>query len=276
MDGFLKMHKLAREVRFCVDPFSIESVVGANSYTAKPCGDGVSIYFGLMAELEGAVDGDTGFVVNVTEIDKAIRGKAVPVFEDCVRENFGKGKSVSYFDLYRLLKKSWVLIGGEFGNSKLSKLVLSVNPFRKLSIDSEDSDVFYFSEKFEFAAMHRLWNEKFSEKENYAHFGKCANPNGHGHNYHVEVTIKRTGSDEGVGWGGAFERVVDDNFINVVDHKNLNEDVAGLKGKNPTVENITSFAWGQLKGKFDGAELESITVWETDRAYCTYRGSSPM
>lgn len=272
MPAFFEMHKLAREVRFCVDPFSSESVMGANSYTAKPCGDGLSIYFGLLAELEGAVDADTGFVVNVTEIDKAIRGKAVGVFESCVRENFGAGKAVSYYDLYLLLKKSWGLIGGDFGNGKLSKLVLSVNPFRKLSIDLEDSTMFYFSEKFEFAAMHRLWNEKFSEQENYDHFGKCANPNGHGHNYHVEVTVKRDGSDEGSGWGGAFERVAHDNFINVVDHKNLNEDVAGLKGKNPTVENITSFAWEQLSGKFAGAELDSITIWETDRAYCKYSG----
>ena len=94
----------------------------------------------------------------------------------------------------------------------------------------------------------------------------------HGHNYHVEVTVKREGGQEGHGWGGKFEKVVDDNFINVVDHKNLNEDIEGLKGKNPTVENITSFAWEQLKGRFDGAELESITIWETDRAYCTYKG----
>jgi 6-pyruvoyltetrahydropterin/6-carboxytetrahydropterin synthase len=266
------MHRLAREIRFSVDPFSKGGAIGSNSYCSKPCGEGLSIYFSLLTELEGRVNNDTGFVVNVTEIDKAVRAKAVPVFEERIRKSFGNGEGVSYFDLYEMLKKSWGLISSEFGENKLTKLVLSINPFRKLSIDSEDSKVFYYSEKFEFAATHQLWNEKFSEEENYDRFGKCANPNGHGHNYIAEVTVKKPAGNGDQGWTEKFEKIVDENLISVVDHKNLNEDVEAFSDKNPTVENITSFAWDKLKGKFGVAELSSITIWETDRTYCAYSG----
>ena len=85
----------------------------------------------------------------------------------------------------------------------------------------------YFSEKFEFAAMHKLWNEQFSEKKNFEVFGKCANPAGHGHNYIIEVTVKRTGEQAGLSIG-QFERIVDQEFIKLVDHKNLNVDVKNL------------------------------------------------
>ena len=131
--------------------------------------------------------------------------------------------------------------------------------------------MFYFSEKFEFAAMHRLWNDKFSEQQNLETFGKCANPTGHGHNYIVEVTVKRT-AEGATGWTGGFEKVVEAEFISAVDHKNLNADVPEFGDKNPTVENIAAFGWEQLAGKFEAAELSSITVWETDRTYCTYCG----
>jgi len=99
----------------------------------------------------------------------------------------------------------------------------------------------YFSEKFEFAAMHRLWNDEFSDKRNFALFGKCANPTGHGHNYVIEVTVKTPpqGNDFCI---GDFGKIVDDEFIKQVDHKNLNIDVPQLSSVNPTVENIASFA----------------------------------
>ncbi len=131
--------------------------------------------------------------------------------------------------------------------------------------------MFYFSEKFEFAAMHRLWNDKFSEQQNLEAFGKCANRAGHGHNYIVEVTVKRT-AEGATGWTGGFEKKVESEFIGIVDHKNLNVDESEFEQKNPTVENIAAFAWEKLNGKFGSAELSSITVWETDRTYCTYCG----
>jgi 6-pyruvoyl-tetrahydropterin synthase len=57
-----------------------------------------------------------------------------------------------------------------------------------------------------------------------------------------------------------------------VDHKNLNVDVAEFGKTNPTVENIAVFAWNKLAGKFSKAELHCVTVWETDKTYCSYCG----
>jgi 6-pyruvoyltetrahydropterin/6-carboxytetrahydropterin synthase len=162
-------------------------------------------------------------------------------------------------------------LSDKFGTARISRLSLKLNPFRKVTIESEDGKMIYFSEKFEFAATHKLWNEEFSEERNFEVFGKCANPSGHGHNYIVEVTIKAPEGKE-VFRVGEFERTVDEELIKVVDHKNLNEDVAEFGNTNPTVENISVFAWNKLSGKFGEASLHCVTAWETDKTYCSYYG----
>ena len=130
--------------------------------------------------------------------------------------------------------------------------------------------MYYFSEKFEFAATHTLWNEDFSEEENFEVFGKCANPAGHGHNYIIEVTVANKGNGR-VGIG-KFQKIVEGEFVRLVDHKNLNVDVPQFEERNPTVENIAAFAWERLADKLCGGQITSVTVWENDRTYCTYCG----
>ena len=263
------MHKLVRAVRFSVNPFLAESEDGSNSYSSRPCGEGLSLYFNLWVEVAGEVDADTGFVLNVTEIDRSVRKFVVPIFDAYIKERFGKGEHISLSEICGILKQAWCVLGDKFGSAGIGRLCLELNPFRKVAIESEDCEMFYFSEKFEFAAMHTLWNDRFSDEENFEVFGKCANPAGHGHNYVVEVVVKRAATD---GFRVAdFERIVNEEFVSLVDHKNLNVDVAEFGEKNPTVENIAAFAWERLTGKFGGGELSSITVWETDRTYCVYQ-----
>jgi len=129
----------------------------------------------------------------------------------------------------------------------------------------------YFSEKFEFAATHRLWNDDFSQERNLEVFGKCANPAGHGHNYVIEVTVEAPADKNGFRIGD-FERIVNDEFIKLVDHKNLNAELKEFSETNPTVENIALFAWNRLVGKSGEAALYCVTVWETDKTYCSYYG----
>ena len=129
----------------------------------------------------------------------------------------------------------------------------------------------YFSEKFDFAAMHKLWNEAFSQEKNFEVFGKCANPAGHGHNYIVEVTVKTSGKD-GAFSIADFEKVVDQRFIKLVDHKNLNTDVERFRQTNPTVENLAVLAWDRLADKFSDVKLHCVTIWETDKTCCSYYG----
>lgn len=125
-----------------------------------------------------------------------------------------------------------------------------------------------YSEKFEFAAMHRLWNDQFSEPDNFERFGKCANPNGHGHNYVIEVAVQIPVEAEKNGWIAEFESTVKDLFIEKVDHKNLNKDVPEFRDVNPTVENIVRVAWDCLQGRF-AQRLRRVTVWENDRTSCS-------
>ncbi len=303
------MHKLTRHVRFSINPFygepacpehrrrveRVESILqveldGANPYASQPPGEGLAIFFELSVGLSGDLDRSTGFVMNVLDIDETVRSLVVPLFAKRIKADFKQGKHISLYELAEVLKSAREKLTGRFGRAVLSELTLKLNPFRKLSLDlrsipngssravpalseaeGEDCKMIYFGEKFEFAAMHRLWNDKFSDERNFALFGKCANPTGHGHNYIIEVTIETTpqGSDFCI---GDFEKIVDDEFIKQVDHKNLNVDVSGLNGINPTVENIASFAWDRLVGKFSPAKLHCVTVWETDKTSCSYFG----
>lgn len=264
------MHKLVRTIRFSVNPFLDEQVKGYNSYGGKPCGDGLGLFFELTVGLAGVAKEQTGFVMNVTDIDRQVRKYAVGIFTDFISNQYRRQKHITVKNLIGLLIETRDLLKDKFNNAMLIELSLAINPYRKIAFDCEDMKMFYYSEKFDFAAMHKLWNDKLTEEENFASFGKCANPNGHGHNYIVEITVKaKADTDIKI---GDFENVVDEELISLVDHKNLNMDVQQLKGVNPTIENISAFAWERLNGKLSTAKLHSVSVWESDRTFCTYYG----
>lgn len=265
------MHKLARHVRFSINPFLSQEETGFNSFVSKPAGEGLSLFFELSAEITGSVEPATGFVVNVTDIDRNVREFAVPIFAERIRQDFRQAKHVGLPAIVELLQLAWNRLADKFGRAQLSKLSLKLNPFRKVAIDSKDLEMVFFSEKFEFAATHKLWNDDFSEERNFEVFGKCANPTGHGHNYVVEVTIKMpaAGGDFRI---GDFERIVDGELVRLLDHKNLNADLDEFSKTNPTVENIAVFAWNRLVEKLGEARLHCVSIWETDKTYCSYYG----
>jgi len=263
------MHKLARRVRFSINPFLAKDGTGFNSYCSKPAGEGLSIFFELTVELAGAVDSETGFVVNVADIDQTIRQNVVPFFAEHIRGYFREGKHTGLGEIADLLKQSSDKLKGKFAKAGVDKLTLSLNPLRKVAIDGKERAMIYFSEKFDFAATHKLWNEDFTEEQNFKTFGKCANPSGHGHNYVAEVTVKAEPGRLNI---CEFEKTVDENLIKLVDHKNLNIDVPYFAKVQPTVENLAVFAWDRLEGRFENAELHCVNIQETDKTYCSYYG----
>jgi len=265
------MHKLARQVRFSINPFLPEDSEGSNSFASKPAAEGLSIFFELGVELVGKVEPATGFVVNAIDIDKGVREYVVPIFAKLIRKDFRRGKYIALFGIAELLRLAWGQLADKFGAARLSKLSLKLNPFRKVAVEDGDCKMIYFSEKFEFAATHKLWNEDFSAERNLEVFGKCANPAGHGHNYVVEVTVKTPVGKDSFHIA-EFERIVNNKLIKLLDHKNLNIDVAEFSKTNPTVENIAAFAWDKLAEKFGKAQLHCVTVWETDKTSCSYYG----
>ncbi|MFC1739773.1 6-pyruvoyl tetrahydropterin synthase family protein [Planctomycetota bacterium] len=265
------MHKLRRQVRFSLNPFLTSDIDGFNSYVSRPAGEGLSLFFELGIEITGSVETDTGFVVNVVDVDEKVRQLVVPIFARRLRAEFQAGRGIDFSGIVGLLGLAWSRLTDAFGKAKLTELSLKLNPFRKIMLDCEDYTMVYFGEKFEFAATHKLWNDEFSEERNFEVFGKCANPGGHGHNYIVEVTVK-TIPENGDFCIGDFERVVNAELIKLLDHKNLNEDLEFFRQNNPTVENIVVFAWDKLAGKFGQAKLHCVTVWETEKTYCSYYG----
>lgn len=265
------MVRLGRLVRFSVNPFLDEDGPGSNSYASKPAGEGLTIFLELAAELVGPVTQDTGLLVNVSDIDKAVRRFAVPVFARQIREHLRRGEHIPLRTVLEILRSAWEHLADKFDDARVDRLTLKLNPFRKLTMDTKSPGTMYFSEKFEFAATHKLWNDAFSEQWNFETFGKCANPTGHGHNYLVEVTVAAPADGPALKIG-AFERIVDAHLMQLVDHRNLNLDVPEFRDRIATVENLAAFAWERLTGQFDPGRLHCITVWESDRTYCSYYG----
>ena len=265
------MYRLLRDVRFSINSFLPEDSRGYNSFASEPTGEGLSIFLELTVEVTGPVDPATGFVINVCEIDGNVREFAVPIFAGRIKQRFQQAKHIGLSEIVELLRSAQERLADKFGTAKLSELSLKLNPFRKVVVNSEDSNMVFFGEKFEFAATHKLWNADFSEQHNMEVFGKCANPTGHGHNYIVEVMLQMpsTRNDFRI---IDFERIVDEELIKLLDHKNLNADLELFNKTNPTVENIAALAWNQLVGKFGKAKLHRVTVWETDKTYCSYEG----
>jgi len=281
------MVRLGRLVRFSVTPFLDEDELGSNPYASKPSGEGLALFLELAIELVGPAAPQTGLLVNVSNIDKVARRLAVPIFAEHIQQHLRRGEHVSLAALVRILQLGHERLTGQFPGAQVDRLCLKLNPFRTLTMDAKEPGMIYLSEKFEFAATHKLWSDGFSERQNRNIFGKCANPSGHGHNYVVEVTVamptprlsppargtpNQSKSEPPVTTIGGFQSVVDSELIQLLDHKNLNVNVAAFRETIPTVENIAVFAWGRLAGKFDPAHLHSVTVWESDRTYCAYYG----
>jgi 6-pyruvoyltetrahydropterin/6-carboxytetrahydropterin synthase len=125
-----------------------------------------------------------------------------------------------------------------------------------------------------FNAAHRVHNPALSDEENVRLFGKCNNPNWHGHNYTLEVSV--TGEPDPVtGYVidlGLVKRIVEKEYVDLVDHKNFNLDVPFMKDINPTTENIIVECWRRLAPALKPARLTRLKLWETENNYVEYEG----
>jgi len=134
----------------------------------------------------------------------------------------------------------------------------------------------YITRKFHFSASHRVYNPVLSDEENFKIYGKCSNPNGHGHNYVMDVTVGGE-VDELTGFVMDLTELkftVEEEIIKKVDHKNLNIDVDFMNGVLPSTENIAMKFWDQIEGKIntDHIKLYSIKISETVNNSVEYRG----
>ncbi len=130
------------------------------------------------------------------------------------------------------------------------------------------------SRKAEFSAAHFYWNDTLSASENERVFGKCANRNGHGHNYTLEVTVAGE-IDPVTGFVVDLKKlkdVIEREVVSVYDHHHLNLEVPEFATVVPTTENIAVAVWRRLEGSIVGASLHRVRVYETPDLFADFYG----
>lgn len=128
--------------------------------------------------------------------------------------------------------------------------------------------------RMHFNAAHRVHNPALSDEENARLFGKCNNPNWHGHNYVLDVAVAgeidgRTGYVMDL---AELKRIVQREVIEKVDHRNFNLEVDFMRGVIPTTENIVVACWQVLAPHVAPARLKRLVLWETPNNYVEYEG----
>ncbi len=134
----------------------------------------------------------------------------------------------------------------------------------------------YLTRRERFCAAHRMFRQEWPEEVNLRVFGKCSNPNWHGHNYVLWVTIKGEPSEE---YGfvmniNILKQIILDRVINKIDHKNVNLEVDFMKGRIATTENLAVAIWDELKPAVEkeGASLYCVKIEETENNSIEYYG----
>ena len=142
----------------------------------------------------------------------------------------------------------------------------------------QEKKYLYVTQEVAFCAAHKLYREELSLEENVSLFGKCANPNWHGHNYTLYVTVKGTPNPE---TGFLFDLkklkvLIVEEVTNHLDHKNLNLDVPFMQGKLASTENLVEAFWRILAPKIGTisrfGKLHSLRLYETPLNYVEYFG----
>jgi len=135
----------------------------------------------------------------------------------------------------------------------------------------------FLTRRATFSASHYYWNEAWPEEKNRQVFGRCANRNGHGHNYTLEVTVAGepdpvTGFVVDLKW---LKDVIERQVLAAWDHRHLNLEAPEFSKAIPTTENIAIATWNRLERAVDaagGARLSRVRVYETPEIFAEYRG----
>jgi len=128
--------------------------------------------------------------------------------------------------------------------------------------------------RLHFNAAHRVHNPALSDEENARLFGKCNNPNWHGHNYILDVSV-RGPVDDRTGYVldlAVLKKIVEERAVDLIDHKNFNLDVPFMRGVIPTSENIIVGIWRELLPAIRPGQLVKLVLWETPNNYVEYAG----
>lgn len=262
--------RLTRTIRIALPD---EPAPRANTHNATPPPTGFAPYYEFDAQCTGDPDPDTGYLISIHEIDTAFRDHALPVLRDKLLTN--------RLDPAAILPHLFNATDAHLP-IPLTALTWRLTPNQSITMTttapSTDTASVILTERFEFAAAHRLAVKGNTQDQNHALFGKCANPNYHGHNYILQTqTAVPTSTLDQSSLALRIARTVDEHAIEPLDHKNLNLDVPRFDPTQtdsviPSVENIARFCYESLAPRIAdlGASLVRVTVWETERTSATY------
>ena len=260
--------RLSREVRFGLHEHPLPRVETANGFAGNPALVGLTPYISLTVTAIGTPDPATGMLVNIKLIDAVARDTAVEMIRAyyTVREDERPAGDL-LLHLFDKLKTHFAP-----KSVTLDSITLQLSPYLSLATFGKEPSMVHLSQRFEFSAAHRLHSPALSDAENQEVFGRCHNPNGHGHNYELEVTVAGEPDSHGQVISIAeLQKTVTTRVLDVFDHKHLNMDCPEFATLNPTVENIARVIYEKLAPAFTGkAALRRVRVWETPKTFCEY------
>ncbi|KAK3097816.1 hypothetical protein FSP39_013464 [Pinctada imbricata] len=242
------------------------------------------------AIVRGPVDPTTGMVMNLADLKKSIQTSVLDVMDHknldldvpYFSNKVSTAENIAVF-LWDSLNKE--LPPGMLYEIKLhetdknvcsDKRRVILRKKKKMSVMMMEKPIMYISRTESFSASHRLHSSKLSDEENKEIYGKCNNPNGHGHNYKVEAIVRgpvdpTTGMVMNL---ADLKKSIQTSVIDVMDHKNLDIDVPYFSNKVSTSENIIVFIWDSLNKELPPGILYEVKLHETDKSVVYYRGES--
>lgn len=260
--------------------------------TALPAGAIISEPFGhnylLDVEVEGAVDKATGIVVNIKEIDHIVRQRVLQHVDNRLlngpdgplAQRPATGEALLAF--IRSSLTSFLPSAVTLTALRLETTPLDIQEWRAAKSDlragqsgQRSAGETLVTHVYEFSASHRLHSDALTESENQDLFGKCNYPNGHGHNYVLEVTVG--GPVDPVSARVIDPQVLDDivnrEVVERYDHRHLNLDIPEFSGTIPSSEIVTRMIWDRLVDHIGPpARLDRVLLRETARNFFEYIG----
>lgn len=226
--------------------------------------------YALEIMVKGYLDKKSGIVVNTTTIKDI-----VTQFIESELDGKFLNREHPYFSKHiptteNLVTYIWDSLEPRFKDCKLHRIRLRENHY--LYSEKRDGSMIQLTRKYHFCSAHRLHSEHLSEEENQRIFGKCNNPNGHGHNYYLDVTVagepdRITGMVVNL---ADLDHIVDAVVLKKFDHKHLNLDTEEFKHLNPTSEVVAMVIFDMLSAHIPN--LYKVGIWETEKNYFEYFG----
>jgi 6-pyruvoyltetrahydropterin/6-carboxytetrahydropterin synthase len=232
--------------------------------------EGFGRHYEVTVTTRGEVVGATGYLTDIKEIDRLVRQVVVPYLNVVCEKSPGDDPCGHVMRMGEDVAR--MLVGCE-------EFVLHLTPTYEVGMTMNMKDRVVIRQVFDLTAAHRLHVAGLSDAENAVIFGKCNNPNFHGHNYRVEVAV-RVGFAAGALRLMGLEEAVEEAIIQPFDHKNLNVECAEFDqnrgGVNPSVEQIARVFFEavlpRIAERDASAEVVAVRVWETEKTSAVYPG----